>query len=173
MRIKILVFVLTLTFTMGLIITVWSSTAISNPEGSQLSAVDLTGTACAPATEYFGHWLYGSPTFTPVPLDAEPTPTFVGDSANGEVLFHTVAACNACHSTSDETWMVGPSLKGIAERAAGKSATKNARDYVRAVILSPDENIVPQAMPGIMPRSYRNTLTAQQIEDIIAYLMSL
>jgi mono/diheme cytochrome c family protein len=173
MRIKILVFLLTTTFALGLIVSIWSSTAVSQGGQPFLSAADLTGTACAPATEYFGYLLYGSPTPTPIPLDAEPTATFVGSAANGETLFHSVAACNACHSTTNENWMVGPPLKGIGERAISKAHTKNARDYLRAVILNPDENIMPQAMPGIMPRSYRYTLTAEQIEDIIAYLLSL
>lgn len=144
---------------------------------STLSPEDITATLCAEgsAQPVMAWVLFGTPTRTATPpggVAPSPTPP-AGSVEDGKTLFNTTAACSTCHSTTPGEWLVGPSLAGIATRAGEKRAGLSAQDYLRGVIYSPDENVIPQAIPGIMPRTYSSTLSQEQIEDIVAYLMTL
>lgn len=140
------------------------------------STPDLTATALCvegSAQPVMLYYIFGTPTPSAVPEDAIATPTpSAGDMARGEVLYHAVGSCSACHSI-DGSRMVGPPLNGIAGRFPAKNLTISLTDYLRNTILSPDENIRPLTMPGIMPRTYAQSLTAIEIEDLIAYLLTL
>lgn len=144
---------------------------------TRLAQISMTATALCEdgIPEPAAYLVFGSPTPPPTPVGGyTPSPTpLPGDADRGHVLFTGEAACAACHSTGDNTWTVGPSLMGIASRAGQRRANTSAQDYLRAVIRSPDENISPSVMPGLMPRTYAATLTEAQIEDIVAYLMTL
>lgn len=158
-----------------------------------LAPADLTATAwCSVATSQAGSYvmiwdIFGTPTPTPTRAAAalpaaQPQPTqtgqperpqSAGDPARGKAIFHGIGTCNACHLTGDDATLVGPSLRGIASRAGGRKPGQSAETYLRAVILNPDENVVPGTTPGIMPRTFGKLLTAQQLDDLVAYLMTL
>jgi mono/diheme cytochrome c family protein len=173
---------------------IFSSLGIGNgttapaSQPNTLSAADMTATLCSIATSQAGDYvliydLWGTPTPTPVrsvvPLaTSTPTPVvvaraLVGDPTRGERVFTSSGMCNSCHRVTDNNRAVGPSLKGIARLAAEKKPDASAQDYLRGVVLNPDQNIIPRQRPGIMPRTYSQSLNAQQIEDLIAYLMTL
>jgi nitric oxide reductase subunit C len=105
--------------------------------------------------------------------------------ARGENLFHTVSpACNACHSMQPGANMAGPSLAGIATRAAQvvgsadySGEATDAAGYIVESIRSPSAHLVTGAMysangVSFMPNRYPETLNEQQIEDLAAYLES-
>ena len=105
--------------------------------------------------------------------------------ARGENLFHTVTpACNACHSMQPGADMAGPSLAGIATRAAellrSPDYTGEAGDvmgYILESIREPSAHLVPGAMysangVSFMPNTYPETLSDQDIEALAAYLES-
>lgn len=109
---------------------------------------------------------------------SEPTP--VGDAANGEALFTqpTIGANNApgcitCHSLEPDVVIVGPSQAGLATRAETRVAGKSAEDYIRESITNPDAYVVEGFAPGVMYQNYATDLTQDQIDDIVAYTLSL
>lgn len=145
-----------------------------------LSAADITATFCSVGTSSAGGFviiydLWGTP--TPTPIILTPTPTvfvrIAGDEGRGAKVFFVDAKCAACHATTDNTEIVGPSLKGISTRAAKKIPGMTAEDYVRNVILDPAKYAVPNTKPGIMPVNFAQTLNIQQVADVVSYVLSL
>jgi nitric oxide reductase subunit C len=115
------------------------------------------------------------------------TPASDDPIAQGDALFHaSPPACFTCHSTSPGVVLAGPSMAGMATRAAevvesekytGTATT--AEEYVRESILEPHAHITEgpdfYAVNGrsLMPDNYDETLAAEQIDQLVAYLMSL
>ena len=109
--------------------------------------------------------------------------------AQGESMFRSAElGCFACHSTAPGANLAGPTLAGLAARAAETVAapayTGQARDaegYVRESILNPSAHLVPGANyataptggVSLMPADYGTRLQPQQIEHLVAYLLSL
>jgi nitric oxide reductase subunit C len=124
---------------------------------------------------------------TPYPGAREPTPASDDPVALGEALFRSSPpACFTCHSTSPGVVLSGPPVAGMAARAAevverekytGSATT--AEEYVRESILEPHAHITagPEFYSvngrSIMPDNYGETLTPEQVEHLVAYLMSL
>lgn len=156
--------------------TAQSVALVSTPAGQNpsMSFADMTATAeCEEEGVVMSYFLFGTPTPTATPIGGLPSPTpELGDAMNGQILFNTDAACFSCHSVNAGEWLVGPSLAGIPARAGERIAGLAAHDYLRMIIRDPDR-ITPSLIPGIMPRTYAQTLTDRQIEDLVAYLMTL
>jgi len=83
--------------------------------------------------------------------------------------------CAACHSTDGST-LVGPTWKGLygSQVTLTDGTTVTADDaYLRESILDPNAKIVKGFAPNLMPPTFGKTLTADQINDLIAYIKSL
>lgn len=106
--------------------------------------------------------------------------------ALGEKIFRTAApACTACHSTSPGVNMAGPSLAGVNARAEAllksgdyKGKASDVAGYLHEAIAEPSAHLVPGAMysadgTSFMPNTYVNDLSAEQIDQLVAYLSSL
>lgn len=139
------------------------------------------------------------PTETPVPTEAPTTAATeetasggdlaaavaAADPANGQVVFttpHETAngtwACAQCHSiTPDEMRIIGPGLYKLSERAGSRVPGEDALTYIHESIVNPDAFIVPDEAqpypPGLMPHNWEEVLTPQELNDLIAYLMTL
>lgn len=141
----------------------------------------LTATAfCIQLTdtgENIALWaIFGTP--TPLPGVTPPTPTpralpISGDPARGKALFNGQANCAVCHLVDSEDWFVGPSLKSVASRAGNKRADMDAKTYLYNAIVNPDLTILPQVKVGVMPRTFEQKLSQQDIADIVYYLLTL
>ena len=120
------------------------------------------------------------------PPGARPVAADDDERALGEQVFRTaVPACNACHSTAPGADMAGPTLAGIATRAARivespdyQGQAKDARGYIHESIVSPSAHIVPGAMysadgTSFMPTGYDKSLTPEQIDQLTAFLETL
>ena len=110
-----------------------------------------------------------------------------GTATNGDKLFHqatigkdNLAGCVSCHSTEPDKQLVGPSLAGIATDAAGafeetgyKGKAKSAAEWLREAIVDPNVDVVEGFQPNIMPQNFGTQLTDAQLNDLIAYLLTL
>jgi nitric oxide reductase subunit C len=106
--------------------------------------------------------------------------------AQGEELFHaSPPGCFTCHSTAPGVALAGPSMANLAARAeqvvgspdyTGTATT--AADYVRESIVAPSAHLVQNGFwsvdgRSIMPDNYDETLSAQQIDHLVAWLLTL
>lgn len=100
-----------------------------------------------------------------------------GNPIEGEMLFNqlTLAAapgCAACHSLQPGVRMVGPSMADAATVASGAVDGLSAEEFLRQSIVEPDAYITEGFMPGLMPQDYGSTLSIQQIDDLVAFLLT-
>jgi nitric oxide reductase subunit C len=120
------------------------------------------------------------------PPGARPTTGAENPMAQGEAVFRSATpACAACHSVSPGVNMAGPSLAGITSRteallASGqyKGKAKDLAGYLREAVVEPSAHLVPGAMysangVSFMPNTYGQSLTPQQLDQLVAYLSTL
>lgn len=103
-------------------------------------------------------------------MGPDATPTHTQTEAEGRRLF--LEYCSSCHSTIPDEIIVGPSLAGIKARAAGRLESLGAREYIRQSIQHPGEYIVA-GFDNLMPTSLGQTLSGEEVDAILAYLMTL
>ncbi len=122
------------------------------------------------------------PTATPVSV-ASPTVSTAttsqaasantGDPARGKALFQGVAICSSCHDVANGATIVGPSLKHIASIAGSQVPGQDAATRLMNAIMHPNAYVYPGFQPNIMPQTFAQTLSTQQINDLVAYLLTL
>ena len=136
-----------------------------------LSHYDMLFDVVAVPREEFDAWIGDqiaqAAEFQPIGTDLE-SPLPEGDAAHGEQLFEELG-CNSCHSL-DGTTLVGPSMEGIGERAAERRPELDAVAYLRESILLPCDYLV-EGFTCVMPQNYGERLEAQDLADVIAYLL--
>jgi hypothetical protein len=95
---------------------------------------------------------------------------------DGEVALADRAAlpCKECHSIEPRgDTALGPNLSNIGSRAAASVPGQTAVDYLRTSIVDPDAYLASGFQDGLMYRGYQRALTAQQINDLVAYMLTL
>ena len=94
------------------------------------------------------------------------------EGSDGERVFNTASpiTCTTCHSL-DGTVGLGPSLQGIAERAGTQIAGMSAEEYIRQSIIDTNAYIVDGFPESLMPVNFSKTLTPEELEAVIAYLL--
>lgn len=95
-----------------------------------------------------------------------------GDASEGKTKFVT-AGCAACHALEADRRVVGPSMAGIGTRAATTEPDLSAELYLYKSITRPDGFVVAGFTPGLMPKTFVETLSPQTLADLIAYLLTL
>lgn len=121
---------------------------------------------------------------TPVPLTAE-------QQAGQDV--YLAEGCNACHAIRGvgTQGAIGPNLTRIGsvaeERIAsesyqtgvtGQPAAATGEEYIRQSILHPNAYVVAECPQGpcpagVMPQIYQDTITPEELDNLVAYLNSL
>jgi mono/diheme cytochrome c family protein len=88
-----------------------------------------------------------------------------GNAAAGRTVFEG-QGCGSCHTfaPAGSTGTVGPNL---GEVLAGKDAA-----FIRQSIVDPNAEIAQGFSPNVMPQTYGDQLSPQQIDDLVAFLMS-
>lgn len=117
-----------------------------------------------------------------------PTPTAASSDPVelGRTTFNAAPpACGACHSIAPGVNLVGPSLAGIATTAATRvrasdyrGKAKDVAAYIRESIVDPNAHVLTgptYAAEGrsLMPSDYSQTLKPEQVDQIVAYLLTL
>ena len=100
------------------------------------------------------------------------------DPAAGRDLFldtriGTNTGCRICHSLEPGQRLVGPSLAGVGTVAASRVPGLTAEQYLRQSITNPDAYIVEGFQPGAMLPDVAEVLTDQQLDDLVAFLLTL
>jgi nitric oxide reductase subunit C len=106
--------------------------------------------------------------------------------ALGEKLFSTVVpTCKACHSLIPGADGAGPSLAGIVSRTEAllqggdyQGEAKDVEAYLHESIVHPSAYLVPGEMysaggTSFMPTGYADSLTDEQIDQLVAFLATL
>jgi ferredoxin/mono/diheme cytochrome c family protein len=96
-----------------------------------------------------------------------------GVEAGREVFSSSSAGCQVCHSLEPGVEIVGPSLANIGADASSRIPGVSAEGYLRESILEPDAYVLEGYPAGQMLDVYEETLTEQEIDALITYLMSL
>jgi cytochrome c oxidase subunit 2 len=83
--------------------------------------------------------------------------------------------CVACHSINGDEG-VGPTWLGVfgheVQLADGSTVVAD-QEYILTSIIDPNAHIVAGFQPGIMPQDFDERLSEAQIQQIIAFIMSL
>lgn len=103
-----------------------------------------------------------------------------GNAARGEALFNQSLnidgaewACSTCHAIVGDEVKIGPSLHNIGLRAGDRVAGEGPYTYIYNSIHASQAFIVPEFVGMTMMPNYENVLTASQIYDLTAYLLTL
>lgn len=101
-----------------------------------------------------------------------------GNAVSGADLFArpvlgNQAGCKTCHSLEEGVTIVGPSLAKIAVLAAQRVEGMKAEDYLRESIIDPNAYLVEGYPADVMPKAYGKELTSEQIDSLVAYMMTL
>lgn len=67
---------------------------------------------------------------------------------------------------------VGPSLFGVSSRAGGRMEGVDSREYLLLSITKPSAYVV-DGFEDLMPSSFGQSLDGEQLEALIAYLLTL
>ncbi len=101
----------------------------------------------------------------------------IGDIAAGEQLFNTTIdemplprACSLCHSL-DGVDGRAPTLAGISGNAGGRVEGLSAVDYLRQSIADPAA-FKAGDWPAVMPGTYSDVLSEEEIDNLIAFLLT-
>lgn len=91
----------------------------------------------------------------------------------GKALFQDSGiGCYLCHTVTGAGGLRGPDLAKVGETAGSRKAGLSADEYLRESITNPSAYLVTN-YPPIMPPNYGDRLSADQIDDVMAYLKSL
>jgi mono/diheme cytochrome c family protein len=90
--------------------------------------------------------------------------------AQGKRLFNQ--NCATCHAVTPGTAIVGPSLSGVAGRAAGRMEGVDDREYLLLSITKPSAYVV-DGFTDLMPSNFGQSLDGEQLDALIAYLLTL
>jgi nitric oxide reductase subunit C len=80
--------------------------------------------------------------------------------------------CSTCHSTNPGAIIVGPSLAGIATRAHTRVEGWDGREYIQTSIIKPSAYVV-DGFTDLMPSNFGKSLSGEELEALIAYLLTL
>ncbi len=121
------------------------------------------------------------------PAAGSQAPVAKGNAENGKQLFAQSvlagnAGCSTCHSLEPGKVLVGPSMAGIASRAGSTVPGESAEQYIRTSIVNTNAHLAvgcninapdEPCAANLMPQDWAQKLTPEQIDDLVAYLLTL
>jgi cytochrome c553 len=103
-----------------------------------------------------------------------------GDATRGKEMYNQTVigpsaapGCVTCHSLEPGKTLVGPSHAGIAADAETAVEGKSAEEYLKESITTPDAHVTEGFTAGVMYQNYGKDLSEQEINDLVAYMLTL
>jgi mono/diheme cytochrome c family protein len=100
---------------------------------------------------------------------AQPKPTLTALETHGQQVY--VSNCAGCHALVPDTVVIGPSLAGVATRAATRMPGYDAQAYIETSILNPGAYVV-DGFKDVMPKNFGKDLTSDDFNAIVAFLLT-
>lgn len=97
-------------------------------------------------------------------------PTLTPIEQQGQAVY--TLRCAQCHALTPDTVVIGPSLAGIATRAASRVPGYDTQTYLETSILIPEDYLV-DGFANTMPTNFGKELTSEEFAALVAYLMTL
>ena len=97
-------------------------------------------------------------------------PTLTPIEQQGQAVY--TLRCAQCHALTPDTVVIGPSLAGIATRAASRVPGYDTQTYLETSILIPEDYLV-DGFANTMPANFGKELTSEEFAALVAYLMTL
>lgn len=97
-------------------------------------------------------------------------PTLTPVEQAGQAVYNL--RCAQCHALTPDTVVIGPSLAGVATRAASQVPGYDTQTYLETSILIPDDYLVA-GFANTMPTNFGKELTSEEFSALVAYLMTL
>jgi len=142
--------------------------------------LSLVFVACGPNPEELAATANAAATATQLAIPtATPTPEPLPDPVVGEQIFNTKYlelsgnSCNSCHKVDDSDRVGNIPLVGIARYGGERVEGLSAEEYIRQSILDPRAYAVEGFDPEGMPEILGDILSEEEINHLIAYVMSL
>ena len=119
-----------------------------------------------------------TPTDEPTALPTEVPQVSAGDVDNGMVLFNEISSvtgfsCAICHNVAIDAPILGPTMLNIKDVAGSRVAGQSAEEYLYNSIVNPNDYIVDGFGPSIMPLTWGDVYSEDEINDIVAYILTL
>ncbi len=106
------------------------------------------------------------------------------DPERGRALFNAPVAgergeiqpCARCHALEEggkSATGLGTNFYGLAGRAGQTVPGQSAEEYLRISIIDPDAHLAGGFQDGLMYRGYAKALSAEQINDLVAFMLTL
>ena len=106
-----------------------------------------------------------------------------GDPTNGKAITEA-KGCVGCHISSavGPAWLASGDAKGegVGTRAGHRfqdegytGKATSAEQYLFEAIVQPNAYVIPPFQPSIMPQTFGNSLSKQDVADVIAYLLTI
>ena len=102
-----------------------------------------------------------------------PLPTVgpTGNASRGRTVFIS-SGCGACHifRPAGTTGKVGPNLNNLAA-SAQRANQGTLAQFTRTSIVDPGAYVAPGFPAGVMPATFGQTLSPQQLADLVSFLV--
>jgi cytochrome c551/c552 len=93
------------------------------------------------------------------------------DPARGETVA-LANGCIGCHATDPSVTMTGPTWYHLADTAANRQPGVGPAAYIHDSIVNPGAYIVPNYPSGVMPAIYAETISQEDLANLVAYLLA-
>lgn len=93
------------------------------------------------------------------------------DPAGGAVIA-TANGCIGCHNLDPAAVMTGPTWYNMGDAAVARMPGVGPAEYLHQSIVNSGAFVVPNYPAGIMPATYGDTLSGDDLATLIAYLLS-
>jgi len=91
--------------------------------------------------------------------------------ANGETVALTFG-CIGCHAVDPAEVRTGPTWHNVGDTAVVRVPGESPAFYLYQSITAPNSHVVPGYPANIMPQNFSETMSVQQIADMVAYLLA-